>query len=136
MPKEAAMKIRELHSAYVQETGFNIPLSMDREASWYEWVKRGFTVSDLLGLIRHHRWLAKSGLPHRSDKFRSLIVNVDYAEEDLAEIRARNRIPKPQPNRDEVLRATGREAPDGAPEPVYAKPSEEIIAQLRKAAGL
>lgn len=132
----AREKIRELHEAYVQETGYSIPLTMDREASWFEWVKRGFSVEDLVGLIRWHKWLKKTGLPARSLKFRSIVANIDYAEEDLAEIRARNRIPKPKPNRDEVLRATGRVAPDGAPEPVYAKPTEEIIAQLRKAAGL
>ena len=133
---DARANIVDLHAAYVQLTGFSLPLSMDREAAWFEWVKRGFTPDDLAALVKHHKWLAKSGIPARSLKFRSLVVNVDYAEEDLAEIRARSRVPPPKPNREEVLRATGRVAPDGAPEPVYAKPSEEIIQQLRKAAGL
>lgn len=129
-------QINELHDAYVQETGFALPMDMAREADWYEWVKRGITVDDLIALIKKHKWLKRNGLPARSLKFRSLVGRVDFAEEDLAEMRANGRTPKPQPNRDEVLRATGRVAPDGAPEPVYAKPSEEIIAQLRKAAGL
>jgi hypothetical protein len=64
------------------------------------------------------------------------VVNVDYAEEDLAEIRQKARLPKSKPNLEAVLKATGRTPPDGSMEPAYVKPSADIIAQLRAAAGL
>ncbi len=116
-------------------TRFDLPLSIDREMAWVEWLRRDLNADDVTTLVRHHRSQAARGEPSRSLKFRSLIVNVDWAEEDLAAIKAQSRGPIRQPNRESILRATDR--PE-RPEPPEARPSNEVLeqmlAQLRAAA--
>lgn len=128
-------KIEACHTAYCQATKYELPLSIDREMAWVEWLRRGLTTDDVVTLVRHHKRLASTGGNARSLKFRSLVLNVDWAEEDLAEIKAAGRGPERQPNRESVLRATDR--PE-RPEPPEARPSKEVVenmlAQLRQAA--
>lgn len=132
----AASKIRQMHAAYVESTGFVLPLTMDREAAWWEWIKRGFGPGDVIALIKHIKLMQRNGLPARSLKFRSFAMNPDFAEEDIAELRAKGRCHAPNPHLEEVKRATGRVPPDGSHEPEMAKPSAEILAALRAAAGM
>lgn len=133
-------EIGRLHASYVRATGINLPLTMDREQAWYWWLQKRFTPQDVTDLVRHHQRLAKMGKPARSLAFRSLVLNVDWAEEDLAMLRAQRRVPPPQPNRESILRQTGRGPADGmAPEQIPAKRAskEEIdamIAKLKEAA--
>lgn len=125
---DAATKISALHAAYCKATGFNLPLGMDREAAWYEWVRKGFTPDDVVALVRHHKSLAHRGASGRSLKFRSLVVNVDWAEEDLIELKSRGRGPVPQPNRESILRQTGRgPAETMPPAGETAAPAKEIV---------
>ena len=134
--KDAAAQIREFHAAYVQHTGYAVPLNSMREQQWFEWVRRGYNTGEVVALIKDLQWKAKNGIPARSLKFHNFVGQVDYVEEDIAELRARGRCHATNPHKEEVLRATGRASTDGAPEPIYAKPSAEIIRQLRAAAGL
>ncbi len=111
-------QIQNLHAVYCQLTGFDLPLSFEREQAWYWWVQRKLSQSDLTLLIRHHRELARRGeKTARSLKFRSLIMNVDWAEEDLQEIKARQRSASPRPNQDAILRASGRGPSEALPPP-------------------
>jgi len=136
----ANQQINDLHRAYCSAVGIDLPLNMYRESVWAGWLRAGLSANDIATLVSHHQWLAAHDLPARSLKFRSIIANIDYAEEDLAEIRARRRAPPPQLNRTAVLAATGRIPPDGALEPNTSRPTadfiESALKQLRKAAGI
>lgn len=132
--------VQQLHEAYVKATGFNLRLDMCREAMWWDWVKRGLTPQDVETLVRNMKWRQDHGLSARSLVFRWFVGRPDWAEEDLMEIRARSRGKCPQPNRESVLRATGRVAPDGQCEPMQAVASKEIVEaallKLREAVGM
>lgn len=99
-----------LHEAYTQLTGFEIVLDAFREASWGQFLARGFTVDDMRLVI----YSIRKGIESKERKpgalkFRNLIGNLDWFEEDLAEIRAKRRGHVPiDPAKAEVLRATGR----------------------------
>lgn len=99
--------ITSIHSLYCSLTGFQLALDMHREAVWFDYLRR-FTADDLRTVVRHLKQQAKQGRAARSLKFRSLIVNLDYFEEDLAEARAVARGTNPYTDRDSVLAATGR----------------------------
>lgn len=132
--------IEACHAAYCRATKYQLPLSIDREMAWVEWLRRGLTAEDVAVLVHHHQSLARRGeMGARSLKFRSLIVSADWAEEDLAAIRAQARGPARQPNRESVLRATGRGPAETIPPAGQtAAPArevvEEMLAKLRRAA--
>lgn len=81
-------KIQALHALYVQLTGQNIALRMDRERAWFDWLgcrKPEFTAEDLRTVIHH----IKAGIREQKRnpgalKFSNLIGQPDYFEEDLA----------------------------------------------------
>lgn len=116
------------HRLYVQLTGFQIRLDAAREHEWFYWVKRGFTADDLRVLVAHLKREIKEGrrMPGCL-KFRNLIVNLDYFEEDLAEARALARRPRVDAGRAEVLRRSGRDAASQAP----ARSAADVIAGMK-----
>jgi hypothetical protein len=119
-------EINSVHALYCQLTGMPIRLDMAREHEWFEWLKRGFTQRDLRDLVAHLRQEIRAGRRNPGClKFRNLVVNLDYFEEDLAEARARSRVQKVDPGRSDVLRATGRPA---GPPPKPARSTAEIMA--------
>ena len=123
--------VANLHRTYCELTGLEISLDYGREWAWAEFIRRGWTADDLKLVVFEIR----KGIPEKSRKpgalkFRNLIGNPDYFEEDLAEARAnlRNRRPVAT-NKERVLESTGR--------PVVrtgtAKTVETVVAQITKA---
>ena len=98
-----------LHDEYCRLTGFKVTF-FGREHVWYEWARRDLGVPELRLLVNEKRRRVKVGeLPPASLTFRNLVANVDYAEEDIAELRARRRVGPPlDPNKASLLRQTGR----------------------------
>ena len=77
-------RIDELHAAYCQATGFDLPLRMGRDRTWFDFEKAGFTKEDLLLVIR---WIRReipkrSGYSLTSLRF-STLLQLDYFEEKL-----------------------------------------------------
>jgi hypothetical protein len=132
MPTPAQVEIEALHAAYCAGTGFDLPLDSAREMQWWEVYRRGIRAGDIAALIRYMKWKKGKDLPVRSLLFRSFVANPDYLEEDLAELRARQRsAPARQAQRTEraaVLQASGREA---APAPPAAKTAAQILEEQR-----
>ena len=127
--------IKALHAAYLASTGFDLPLTMQRYYAWEHWVAAGLTPADVRDLVRHHQGLARQGKPGRSLLFRSLVERVDFAEEDLALIRARGRGQKLEDRSEkrEVLQATGRRSEGEnrrSGETVTEQASAEVVARL------
>jgi hypothetical protein len=101
--------IESLHRAYVQLTGLDIRLDMARESDWFLYLKKGFDQDDLRLVIAHLKKGIQSGARNPGAlKFRNLIVQLDYFEEDLAQARAEARIKKPDRARASILKSSNR----------------------------
>ena len=130
MANQNIQNILALHDEYVRLTGFSISI-LGREHAWWEWERRGLTVADLRALVAEKRRRVKVGeLPPASLSFRNLVANVDYAEEDIAELRARRRVGPPMnPAKASLLRQTGRDVTP-RPQTQSARPCSEIVTKL------
>jgi len=77
-------KITELHTAYCQATGFDLPLRFDRQRIWFDFDKAGFTEEDLLLVIKwvRRQFGKNSGYGPTSLRL-STLLQLDYFEEKL-----------------------------------------------------
>lgn len=126
---DRAQQIQQMHAEYVRLTGYEVTL-MGREYVWWEWLKRELTLADLRALVADTRSkIGRGELTMASLQFRNLIGQVDYAEEKIAELRARQRGRRPVvPDRESVLRQTGRmtqSQPQAEP-----RPAADVVAKL------
>lgn len=127
-------QIKQLHVEYCARTGFDILLNMSRENTWKDWLfynrDQPFTVEDLKLVIAYLRAKIRAG--ERNDgalRFRNLIGNPDYFEEDLEQAKAwrkSNRSP---------FGGVAKAKPKLQPEVVETVSLEELAA-MRKEAGL
>ena len=97
---QTRIRIEELHALYTALTGHALFLNADRERMWFEWLRYRnppFT-SNELGLVirRIKRGIEEGSRNVGALKFRNLIGQPDYFEEDLAEATARARPLPPQ----------------------------------------
>jgi len=127
---DPAEQILQLHRLYVEQTGHAVSLGFDRERAWFDFLARGWTEDDLRLVIEK----IKSGIRRGERrpgalKFRNLIVQLDYFDEDLAEARAAARVKRMDPARAAVLRATGRS--DAPPSGTAKAVSEVALKVLR-----
>ena len=97
MPTDS--KIAALHDAYCKATGFDLPMRMGRDRTWFDFDKAGFTKADLLlviNWIRRQIGIARSGYTISSLRF-SKLLELDYFEErlQLARMERRSKERKP-----------------------------------------
>lgn len=111
--------VRMMHDLYQGLTGYRITLDPCREASWYEWHRRGLGPDDLRAIIADRkRRIAAGDLPPQALLFRRLVAQVDWAEEDAVMLRARRerqiaqRRPSPLPPPPDMDEETRRQAAD------------------------
>lgn len=104
--------IAELHRAYCELIGEEIPLTMDREYAWSVFRSRGYGADELrLVVFEVRRAIDRQERKPGALKFRNLIVNIDWFDEDLAEARANLRNRRPPPSaKERVLEQSGRPA--------------------------
>lgn len=112
MSSDKREEIRRLHGAYVRLTGLAVALDLQgyRELLWFQWLRGGFTESDLARVVRYVRGCmarGERGFNLGTLKFNSLIGQPDKFEELLAEASAVRGGARTS-DRDAVLRATGR----------------------------
>jgi len=101
--------IKELHGCYCRMSGLEVPLTMQRMFTWERWIHEKLTIDDLRLVIEVLRRKIKAGKKTLAClKFTNLIGNVEFFTEDLAEARQLARLPKSEPDKESVLRATGR----------------------------
>lgn len=126
---DRAEQIAQMHAEYERLTNYRIAL-MGREWCWFEWLKRDLTLADLRLLVADTKTkIARGELTSASLQFRNLIGQVDFAEEKIADLRVRRRVPQRDASRDSVLRQTNRLNPDPQP-PTTERPAGEIIQKL------
>lgn len=77
-------KITELHTAYCQAAGFDLPLRFDRQRTWFDFDKAGFSKDDLLLVIKwvRRQFSRNNGYGPTSLRF-STLLQLDYFEEKL-----------------------------------------------------
>jgi hypothetical protein len=128
---DRAQQIQALHNEYCRLTRYSISL-MGREWCWFEWLKRDLTIADLRAVADTRSKIVRGELTSASLQFRNLIGQVDYAEEKIAELRARHRNQRTTiPDRDAILRATGRTASCPNSQRPAAQSAGEIINNLQ-----
>lgn len=77
--------VRELHAAYCTATGMELPLRFGRDRAWSAFVEAGNTKADLLLVISHlKRGIAREERNAGCLRFRNLIEQLDYFDEELA----------------------------------------------------
>lgn len=105
---------QSLHEAYVRLTGRDLTtLDYIKEQAWFIWSTyrkhEPFTVADLELVVRFLKEQIRKGERKPAClKFRNLIAQPDWFEDDLQDARAYFRKPKPNPSKASVLAATGR----------------------------
>lgn len=125
--------IPQLHALYQQLTGHTLRLDYSREQQWVLWLTfAGADPAQALRTVVAHlqRGIREGTRNPGSLKFRNLIGQADYFEEDLAEALARSRTKADPSQRSAVLRSTGRldgKAKHDAPEPP-ARTAAQVIA--------
>lgn len=131
-------QIEALHELYVAQTRHAIFLNPDRERTWFEWLRfrqPPFTADDLRLVIEKLKRGIKDGSRNAGAlKFRNLIGQPDYFEEDLAEARAQSR-PKPPAMKTVVSRdaqgtAERRVPSDGTED--TTRSAGEVLANIQK----
>lgn len=89
-PKSKSQEqIETLHAAYKRLTKMDVGLRFNRESSWLEFIRQGFTESDLTAVVARLVALIKIGeRKPESLKFSNLIEALDRFEEELAMTKA------------------------------------------------
>jgi hypothetical protein len=85
----ADKKIQELHDTYVKVSGMDVALRFNRESSWMEFVRAGFTNADLAAVLGRLRAMVATG-DRRPEclKFSNVVEGLDRFEEELAMIKS------------------------------------------------
>jgi hypothetical protein len=82
-------KILELHQTYCHLSGMDVALRFNRESSWVDFTRAGFTKADLEAVIQRLLRLIKQGERRpESLKFSNVVEGLDRFEEELAMINA------------------------------------------------
>ena len=132
-------QIQKLHSLYNGLTRFNLSMRYDRERSWYEFIRAGFTAEDLRLVITH----LKAGIRRKERhsgclKFSNLIEPLNFFEEERELARNSKALTKPAPNdKEKVIQLFRPVVTEPVPKtPVKSTGSiiPKLLEELRKAA--
>lgn len=138
-------EIIDLHRAWQQETGQQLPLDMTRQNLWAQWAVAVRPMCDpgqpltnavrALARYRRKKYREARHILISTLAFRYFVGNVDYAQEDLAEAKAahRARSGESKPGLAAVCQATGRPVPsESVKEARQARPAGEILACIEQ----
>lgn len=125
----------QLHALFCRLTGKDLTLDYQKRQWWHVWLKyrecEPFTEADLELVIRFLRNEIKKGERKPAClKFRNMICNPDYFEDDLQDARGWARRPVVDSGKASLLRATGR--PETPPNDHCAPISQHVAGLLAK----
>jgi len=89
----------QLHQTYCRLTGQNLSLHFDRERLWYEFLRAGFTLTDLTQVVRYLQKEIRHSRRNVGALKLSNLLQLDRFEEDLNISRVRLAAPAPVPQR-------------------------------------
>lgn len=135
---QAISQIEQLHATYCRLTGFNLSMKYDRERSWYEFSKAGFTQEDLRLVLNRLTWQVRKGERNLGSlRFSGLIGRLDNFEEERELARNNALRTRPEPSAKEKVIQVFRPTVGESVLSVNCKPAkvvmEKLIEQMRRA---
>jgi hypothetical protein len=92
-------QLEHLHQTYCRLTGQNLSLGFDRERLWFEFLRAGFTLTDLVQVVRYLQREIRHTRRNVGALKLSNLLQLDRFEEDLNISRVRLTAPAPTPPR-------------------------------------
>ena len=123
-PLSVPRRLEQLHQTYCRLTGQSLSLPFDRERLWYEFHRAGFTLADLVQVVRYLQKEIRHTRRNVGALKLSNLLQLDRFEEDLNISRVRLR-PEPPPPTASIPRT-----PPGSPEEQERR-RQYALAQLR-----
>jgi hypothetical protein len=102
----APEQIEQLQQSYCQLTGQNLSLRFDRERLWFEFIRAGFTVADLVQVVRYLQREIRHTRRNVGALKLSNLLQLDRFEEDLNISRVRLTPSPPRPQAPAALQPT------------------------------
>jgi hypothetical protein len=94
---QAPAQIAQLHQTYGRLTGQNLSLGFDRERLWFEFLRAGFTLADLVQVVRYLQREIRHTRRNVGALKLSNLLQLDRFEEDLNISRVRLIAPTLEP---------------------------------------
>jgi hypothetical protein len=83
-PASVPTQISQLHQTYCHLTGQNLSLRFDRERLWFEFLRAGFTLADLVRVVRYLQREVRRDHRNVGALKLSNLLQLDRFEEDLS----------------------------------------------------
>lgn len=98
LPSSVPEQIEQLHQTYGRLTGQNLWLRFDRERLWLEFLRAGFTLADLIQVVRYLQKEIRHTRRNVGALKLSNLLQLDRFEEDLniSRVRLTPAPPRPQ----------------------------------------
>jgi hypothetical protein len=96
-PPAISAQLEQLHQTYCRLTGQNLSLRFDRERLWFEFHRAGFTLADLIQVVRYLQREIRHTRRNVGALKLSNLLQLDRFEEDLNISRVRLTAPAPAP---------------------------------------
>jgi hypothetical protein len=92
-------QLEQLHQTYCRLTGQNLSLRFDRERLWFEFHRAGFSLADLVQVVRYLQKEIRQSRRNVGALKLSNLLQLDRFEEDLniSRVRLRSEPPHPKP---------------------------------------
>jgi hypothetical protein len=94
-PLPLLARLQELHQTYCRLTGQNLSWRFDRERIWWEFLHAGFTLADLIQVVRYLQKEIRHARRNVGALKLSNLLQLDRFEEDLNISRIRLTAPPP-----------------------------------------
>jgi hypothetical protein len=118
-------QLEQLHQTYCRLTGQNLSWRFDRERLWFEFLRAGFTLADLIQVVRYLQREIRHTRRNVGALKLSNLLQLDRFEEDLNISRVRLNAPP--------LKATTQAAPPPACSPLeQERGRQRALEQLRQ----
>jgi hypothetical protein len=125
LPSSIPAQLQQLHHTYCRLTGQNLSLRFDRERLWFEFLRAGFTLADLVQVVRYLQREVRHSRRNVGALKLSNLLQLDRFEEDLNISRVRLTAPAPVPPKPAVLVPT-------CPPAEQERGRQRALEQLRK----
>ena len=98
-PSAPSAQLEQLHQTYCRLTGQNLSLRFDRERLWFEFHRAGFTLADLVQVVRYLQKEIRHTRRNVGALKLSNLLQLDRFEEDLniSRVRLTPEPPRPKP---------------------------------------
>jgi hypothetical protein len=97
LPSSLPAPLEQLHQTYGRLTGQNLSLRFDRERLWFEFLRAGFTLADLIQVVRYLQKEIRHTRRNVGALKLSNLLQLDRFEEDLNISRVRLTAQSPRP---------------------------------------